>query len=72
MSAGLCSRDMQPGEIASTDFNGRGHVRVVITERRETRGCQTGIMFRVKPSLRGGSELTWYDSAWFEPVEDLL
>jgi len=62
-------RSLQPGDMALTDFNGPGPLtRVKILDRRQFRGSQSGISFRIYPFLKGGSADTWYDADWFEPA----
>lgn len=65
-------RQLQPGDDALTDFNGRGTlVRVRIVERDDQRRhghSQSGIMFRVHPPLKYGTAASWYDADWFEPA----
>lgn len=58
-------RKMQPGDVATTDWH-RGKVtRVEILERREvSRGCQTGVLYRVR-CLDGKPLLGWMDAGWF-------
>ncbi len=53
------------GDLAITDFVSWKPVTVRITDRKEERNCETGIMFRVSPALRGGTLATWYDANWF-------
>lgn len=67
------SRLMQPGDWATTDYNGIGTKTIVqIVERDDTQRrngtSQSGVMFRVQPTLRNGREFAWYDSDWFEPL----
>jgi len=68
-------RKLQAGDEALTDYNGQGPlVRVRIIERDDKRlhgHSQSGIMFRVTPSLRNGSSASWYDADWFEPVPNV-
>ena len=59
---------MQKGDEAVTDFNGKGVVRVAITDRRENAQSQSRVMYRVWPPLKGGNNETWYDADWFEPA----
>ena len=54
---------MQKGDEAVTDFNGKGVVRVAITDRREHAQSQSRVMYRVWPPLKGGNNETWYDAA---------
>lgn len=71
---GIRGRELQAGEMATTDFNAPmrptkiGLATVEIVERREQCGSQSGIQFRVKPNLRGGHAWSWYDADWFEPA----
>ena len=59
---------MQKGDESVTDFNGKGVVRVAITDRRENAQSQSRVMYRVWPPLKGGNNETWYDADWFEPA----
>ena len=65
-------RNLQVGDEALTDYNGPGPLaRVTIIERDDKRlhgHSQSGIMFRVTPSLRNGNGASWYDADWFEPA----
>ena len=61
-------RKLQKGDEAVTDFNGKGVVRVAITDRRENAQSQSRVMYRVWPPLKGGNNETWYDADWFEPA----
>lgn len=65
-------RDLQPGDQATTDYNGIGTSTLVqIVERldrREVGHSQSGIVFRVEPPLRNGTPGSWYDADWFRPV----
>jgi len=61
-------RKLQKGDEAVTDFNGKGVVRVAITDRREHAQSQSRVMYRVWPPLKGGNNETWYDADWFEPA----
>lgn len=63
-------RELQAGDYALTDFNGKGLTRVRIVQRggrRDYGHSQSGILFRVDPPLKGGDSMTWYDADWFEP-----
>jgi hypothetical protein len=53
-----------------TDFNHPGGkpVQVTIIDRSENQRSQSGILFRVRPTLRNGRDTTWYDADWFWPV----
>lgn len=55
-----------------TDYNGPGpltKVRIIARDDKRQNGhSQSGIMFRVVPSLRNGNGASWYDADWFEPV----
>lgn len=68
-------RNLQVGDEALTDYNGPGPLaRVRIIERDDKRRhghSQSGIMFRVTPSLRNGNGASWYDADWFEPAPNL-
>ena len=62
-------RLLQIGDAAKTDYNGSWSV-VSIIDRDDTRKrghSQSGILFRVNPTLRNGTDQTWYDSDWFCP-----
>lgn len=63
---------MQVGDCALTDFNGPSSLeKVRIVERDDKRQhwhSQSGIMFLVTPALRNGTNDSWYDADWFEPV----
>ena len=63
---------LQPGDQALTDFNGPGSrtkVRIIERDDRRRHGhSQTGVMFRVVPILRHGTNQTWYCADWFEPL----
>ena len=63
---------LQPGDMALTDYNGPGPMtKVEILERDDKRlhgHSQSGVMFRVRPILRNGTNASWYDADWFEPV----
>ena len=65
-------RMLQPGDMALTDYNGPGPItKVEILERDDNRlhgHSQSGVMFRVRPILRNGTNASWYDADWFEPV----
>lgn len=64
----MTGRNLQPGDYATTDFNGPGPMtRVRIVERLDRRACQSGVLFRVDPPLRNGTLDTWYDADWFQP-----
>ena len=62
-------RTLEVGDYALTDFNGGGVMtKVEIVERKEVNsGSQSGVLFKVKPILRNGSEDSWYDADWFSP-----
>lgn len=68
-------RNLKIGEKAITDFNDGGlvarkHSIVTITDRKEVdRGCQSGILYRVQPTLRNCQPDDWIDADWFEPYE---
>jgi hypothetical protein len=68
------SRDLQPEDQATTLYNGGGtKATVTITERDDSGAqgrCQSGILVRVRPPLRNGSLMTWYDIEWFQPIKD--
>ena len=54
------------GDWAITDYNSYNPVTVRITDRKEERNCESGIMLQVAPALRGGTLATWYDANWFK------
>jgi hypothetical protein len=58
-------RELQPGDLALTDFNGRGLTQVRILLRKEDRACQSGILFQVHPPLKNTAALDWIDADWF-------
>lgn len=61
-------RELQVGDYATTDFNGQEtRTLVKIIGRQEVRGCQSGILFSVYPTLRNGDLNSRYDADWFEP-----
>ena len=66
----LESRKLKVGDFALTDYNENGKLTIVkIVERDDTRKnghSQSGVMFRVLPSLRNGNSNSWYDADWFE------
>lgn len=61
-------RDLKAGDDALTDFNGCGLTLVRITERIEGARSQSGILYRVAPSLKAGDAMTQYDADWFDPA----
>lgn len=65
------SRLLESGDAVTTNFNtGRYGLRsrhVIVEVRRNCRS-QSGIMFRVSPSLTRCGEEDWYDADWFEPA----
>lgn len=65
-------RKLKAGDEALTDFNGRGLTLVRITERIEGTRSQSGICYRVSPSLKAGDESTRYDADWFDPAPEQL
>ena len=60
-------RYLHAGDMALTDYNSNGMTRVMIVERKAPAISGSGILFRVSPSLKGGTENSWYDADWFEP-----
>jgi hypothetical protein len=67
---GIRGRSLQVGDSATTDYDDRGPAHVRIVERSDDRRhghSQSGIMFRVHPTLRLGNAGSWYDADWFEP-----
>jgi len=60
-------RALQVGDEAITDFR-KGWTLVVITERIEHTRSQSGICYRVRPSLDKHDPLARYDADWFEPA----
>lgn len=63
---------LKAGDDALTDFNGRGLTLVKITERIESTRSQSGVCYRVAPSLKGGDAMTIYDADWFDPAPAAL
>jgi hypothetical protein len=59
--------DLQPGDMATTDYNGRRET-VRITDRRIHEPLHT-VQFRVLPALDLGDRCLWYGAGWFEPVQ---
>lgn len=75
MSDEIPPLDLQPGDLAVTDYNssfrlkalGRETLTVVtITGRRNATGCQSGVLYQVEPLLKNGDRNSWYDAAWFK------
>lgn len=69
-------RNLQVGDKAITDFNHSWHsdskkfTVVTITDRKEVdRGCKSGVLYRVAPTLRNCEAAAWIDADWFEPYE---
>lgn len=75
MSSG---RNLKVGDKAITDFNDSGwisrkHSVVTITGRKVVdRGCQSGVLYQVQPTLRNSQADDWIDADWFEPYEQEL
>lgn len=65
-------RKLKAGDEALTDFNGHGLTLVRITERIDGARSQSGILYRVAPSLKAGDAMTLYDADWFDPAPDRL
>lgn len=66
------SRTLSVGDFAVTDYNGGGLVRVQIIDKDDSRkngASQSGILFRVSPSLKNGTADSWYDADWFEATK---
>lgn len=61
-------RKLKPGDEATTDYNGKITV-VRIMEKMNSRGCQSGILFRVYPQLNNNDAMAWYDADWFSPLD---
>lgn len=68
-------RNLQVGDKATTDFNDGGWISrkrsvVTITARREVdRGCQSGVLYQVQPTLRNCRPDDWIDADWFNVYE---
>lgn len=69
------NRNLKVGDKAVTDFNDEGLISsknsvVTITDRKEVdSGCQSGILYRVHPTLRNCQPDDWIDADWFDPYE---
>lgn len=59
--------NLQPGDKALTEYNGRGTDTVTITHRKEG-VSQSNVMLRVSPALHNCGPHDWIDAAWFRPV----
>ncbi len=65
MSAG---RKLQPGDNATTDFNGVGTItHVKILARIDGFTSQSRIAFQVTPKLKNSHAGAWIDADWFAP-----
>lgn len=67
----VLGRNLQIGDDALTDFNGKELTKVKIIDKdcsRKHGHSQSGTMFRVSPPLKHGSISTWYDADWFMPT----
>jgi hypothetical protein len=62
------NRDLQPGDKATTNFNGEV-VEVEIVARMATTYSQSGVSYSVIPSLKHGDKHTYYDAGWFQVKE---
>lgn len=54
---------------AVTEYNGAGEMTLVtIVEKANASRSQSqsGVIFRVVPALRNGTDQTWYDASWFK------
>lgn len=61
------SRKLDVGAVVFTDYSGKLSQHT-ITERKEGT-CQSGIMFRVAPCVKGGGGINeWFDADWFESI----
>jgi hypothetical protein len=64
------NRELKVGDKALTDFNeGEKPLRVTIIDVKHC-VSQSGVQYRVSPSLRGGDESAWYDADWFDAIKD--
>jgi len=60
-------RKLQPGDNATTDFNGAGTLTLVkILNRIDGYQSQSRIAFQVTPKLRNSQSDAWIDADWFE------
>ena len=62
------NRQLQPGDLATTDYIANKTTQVTILERKTGQQSSTGIMYRVTPALCCGDENVWFDADWFKPV----
>lgn len=64
------NRELKVGDKATTDFNeGPRPLSVTIIDVKRC-VSQSGVQYRVSPSLRGSDENDWYDADWFEVIKD--
>jgi len=61
-------RKLQPGDDATTDFNGNGITQVKIIARRDNARSQSRILFQVSPKLKNSHAAAWIDADWFEQI----
>lgn len=59
-------RKLQPGDSATTDYNGNGITQVKILARQDKTISQSGILFQVTPKLKNSGDDAWIDADWFE------
>ena len=59
-------RKLQPGDSATTDYNGNEIIQVKILARQDKTRSQSGIMFQVTPKLKNSAADAWIDADWFE------
>jgi len=70
------SRLLNVGDYALTDYNNCSGVRgvasldrvhIVAVDRERRNGhSQSGVMFQVRPLLKGGTPQSWYCADWFQ------
>ena len=70
------SRLLYVGDYALTDYNnttgprltsGLDRVQIVAVDRERHNGhSQRGVLFQVRPLLKGGTPQSWYCADWFE------
>ncbi len=72
-------RNLKVSDKAITDFNDGGHsgsrkfsIVTIMDRKTVDRGCQSGILYRVQPTLRNCQPDDWIDADWFEPYEQAL
>ena len=60
----FASRKCRVGDKVTTDYTGK-ITEHQITERLESRGSQSGVMFKVRPMVPKSAG-DWIDADWFE------